>query len=39
MAQLIPHLTSTMLSSQPDQASNIINRLIDYVNELQRQGK
>lgn len=36
---LIPHITSEMLSKQPDQTVNVINRLIDEVNELTRNKK
>ena len=32
----LPYITSEMLSKQPDQTVNVINRLIDAVNELQR---
>lgn len=32
----IPKITSTMLSTQPDQTSAILNSLIDVVNELQK---
>lgn len=35
----IPKITSEMLSKQPDQTVNIINRLIDEVNELTRNKK
>lgn len=33
---MIPKITSEMLRTQPDQTVNIINRVIDAVNELQR---
>lgn len=36
---LVPHITSEMLSKQPDQTVNVINRLIDEVNELTRSKK
>ncbi len=35
----IPKITSEMLSKQPDQTVNVINRLIDEVNELTRNKK
>ena len=36
LVNMIPKITSEMLRTQPDQTVNVINRLIDAVNELQR---
>lgn len=33
--QQIPRVTPTMVSGQPDQLSDILNRIIQTVNELQ----
>lgn len=33
---MIPKITPEMLRAQPDQTVNVINRVIDAVNELQR---
>lgn len=32
--QLIPRVTPEMLKNQPDQTTDILNRIIDAVNEL-----
>lgn len=34
---LIPHVTPTQLSTQPDQTARVINMMIDQLNELTRQ--
>lgn len=33
---LIPKITPTMIKTQPDQTSAILNSLIDIVNDLQK---
>lgn len=36
MAQLIPRITPQQLRDMPDQTAAVINRLVDYINELER---
>lgn len=36
MKQLIPYITPVMLREQPDQACEIINRVIDELNNLEK---
>lgn len=36
MAQLLPYIQPGQLKNQPDQVCNVLNRLIDIVNELQK---
>lgn len=37
MAHILPRITSYMLRSQPDQTTDILNRLIAKVTELEKQ--